>query len=196
MSRIEKRWCWLIGVVVMVGLLAAGCGDSEPIGSSDVTTTSEVDDTADGDGAEASGQCAEDAPDCDDTSVVDGDAGAGSGRSEPETSDGGSEVDSSSGMTVDGGLTVSEALGTDATGVLAVKGHLYDEGAGSALRESLTGGGERYICGGPLLPVEGLDLGPIGDAVIIHDGLTYTEDEITVLGELVDGILVVDATAS
>ena len=80
--------------------------------------------------------------------------------------------------------------------MLAVKGHLYDEGAGAALCETLTGGGERYICGGPLLPVEGLDLEPIRDAVIIHDGLTYTEEEITVLGEIVDGTLVVDPTVS
>lgn len=118
--------------------------------------------------------------------------------SEPQTSDGGGEVDSSSGMTVDGGLSVSEALDSDAagvTGVLAVKGHLYDEGAGAALCETLTGGGERYICGGPLLPVEGLDLEPLRDAVIIHDGLTYTEDEITLLGEIVDGTFVVDPTA-
>jgi len=117
--------------------------------------------------------------------------------SESQTSDDDHVVDSSSGMTVDGGLSVSEALDSDAagvTGVLAVKGHLYDEGDGAALCETLTGGGERYICGGPLLPVDGLDLEPIRDAVIIHDGLTYTETEITVLGEIVDGALVVDPT--
>ena len=117
--------------------------------------------------------------------------------SQPQTSDG--VVDSSSGMTVEGGLSVSEALDSDATGVtgvLAVKGHLYDEGMGAALCETLTGGGERYTCGGPLLPVEGLDLESIRDAVIIHDGLTYTEEEITVLGEIVDGSLVVDPTVN
>ena len=108
-------------------------------------------------------------------------------------------VDSSSGMIVDGGLSVSEALDSaaaDVMGVLAVKGHLYDEGEGAALCETLTGGGERYTCSGRLLPVEGLDLEPIRDSVIIHDGLTYTEEEITVLGEIVDGILVVDPTVS
>ena len=50
---------------------------------------------------------------------------------------------------MDGGLSVSEALDSEATGVtgvLAVKGHLYDEGAGAALCETLTGGGERYTC--------------------------------------------------
>ena len=116
---------------------------------------------------------------------------------EPQEPPAGDVSDSSSGMTVDGGLSVSEALDSEAvgaTGVLAVRGHLYDEGAGAALCEILTGGGERYTCGGPLLPVEGLDLESISDAVIIHDGLTYTETEITVLGEIVDGTLVVDPT--
>lgn len=119
--------------------------------------------------------------------------------SEPPTSNGGGEADSSSGMTADGGLSVSEALDSVAagfTGVFAIRGHLYDEGRGPALCETLTGGGERYTCGGLLLPVEGLDLTPIRDAVVIHDGLTYTEEEITVLGEIVDGILVVDPTVN
>lgn len=122
---------------------------------------------------------------------------AGSDTPDPQTSDGGSAVESSSGMTVGGGLSVSEALDSQAmgvTGVLAVTGHLYDEGDGTALCESLTGDGERYICGGPLLFVAGLDLELIREAVIIHDGLTYTEEEITVFGEIVDGILVVDRT--
>ena len=154
-------------------------------------------DGGDADGAITSGQCAEDTPDCDDAAVIDEDAAPD--VSQPPTSDGGGAVDSASGMTVAGGLRVSEALDGDATGVtgvLAVKGHLYDDGEGTALCETLTGGGERYICGGPLLPVEGLDLEPIREAVIIHDGLTYTEEEITVLGEIIDGTLVVDPTAS
>lgn len=169
MSRIEKRW--LFGVFGLLTLLAAACGGSDddaPGQESDVTVTSVV-----------------------------GDSGAGDpDTSEPQTSEGGGEADSSSGMSVNGGLTVSEALSTDAEGVLAVRGHLYDEGTGAGLCESLTGGGERYTCGGALLPVEGLDLEPIQDVVIVHDGLTYTEEEITVLGAIVDGTLVVDPTVS
>lgn len=118
--------------------------------------------------------------------------------SEPATFNGGGEADSSS-MTADGGLSVSEALDSAAagfTGVFAIMGHLYDEGRGPAPCETLTGDGERYTCGGLLLPVEGLDLAPIRDAVIIHDGLTSTEEEIRVLGEIVDGILVVDPTVN
>jgi hypothetical protein len=198
MSGTGSGWRWLFGVVAVVGLLASACGDSDD-GSdegSDVTTTEAID-SGQEDGAVTAGQCAEDAPDCEDTEVVDDDAAPDT--SGPQTSDGGGEVDSSTGMTVNGGLSVSEALDSKAagvTGVIAVRGHLYDEGAGAALCETLTGGGERYICGGPLLPVQGLDLEPMRDDVIIHDGLTYTEVEITVFGEIVDGTLVVDPTVS
>ena len=202
MSSTGSGWRWLFGVVAVVGLLAVGCGDSDSAGSDDVSTTAEVTtttgatDSGQGDGAVTSGQCAEDDPDCEDTEVVDDTA---PDMSEPQTTDGGGEVDSSTGMTVDGGVSVSEALDGDAvgvTGVIAVRGHLYDEGQGASLCETLTGGGERYICGGPLLAVTGLDLEAIGDAVIIHNGLTYTEEEITVLGEIVDGTLVVNPNVS
>ena len=82
---------------------------------------------------------------------------------------------------------------------LPTRGHrtetaLEPEGDGAALCGTVTGGGEHYTYGGPLLPVGGLDLEPIRDAVTIHDGVTYTETEITVLGEIVDGTLVVDPT--
>jgi hypothetical protein len=179
--REEQGVQWTDDIVVLLGRYRDG--------------TFTVVDVGDAGGAVTSGQCAEDTPDCDDTEVIDDDAGPDTPI--PQTSDGGGAVESSSGLTVDGGLSVSEALDSQATGVtgvLAVKGHLYDEGEGTALCETLIGGGERYICGGSLLLVEGLDLELIREAVIIHDGLTYSEEEITVLGEIVDGILVVDPT--
>ena len=181
--RAEQGVQWSDDIVVLLGRYRDG--------------TFTVLDVGDAGGAVTSGQCAQDTPDCDDTELIDDDAGPDT--AEPQTSDGSDAVESSSGMAVDGGLSVSEALDSQATGVtgvLAVKGHLYDDGGGTALCETLTGGGERYICGGPLLLVEGLNLEPIREAVIIHDGLTYTEEEITVLGEIVDGILVVDPTVS
>jgi hypothetical protein len=137
--------------------------------------------------------CAPGEPDCDDTSVVPDEgqdlppADVDSGKA----TDGG---DVSSGMTVDGGLTVSDALATDAVGVLAVRGHGFVEDDSSRLCESLAPGGERYECGGASVVVEGLDLDATGAPVVIHDGLAYTDEEITVFGELVDGVLVVDST--
>jgi hypothetical protein len=198
MSRIKKGWRWLFGVVAVVGLLAAACGDSDDGSSdgSDATVTSEDTDTGQEDGVISSGQCADDAPDCEDTELVDED---GPDTSEPQTTDGDGEVDSSTGVVVTGELTVSEVLESDAadlTGLIAVTGHLYDEGGGTALCETLASGGERYTCGGSLLPVEGLDLESIRDDVVIHDGLTYTEIAITVIGEILNNTLVVDPNMS
>lgn len=189
-NRATARWLVLVAFAA-VGLLVSGCGDSSSSSSEDgdaVTTT--VADASGDDSALSSGQCAEDQPDCADTDVT------GDSQTDEPTSEGGGVVDSSSGMIVDGGLTVTEALATDATGTLAVKGHVYDEGSGAALCETLVGQGERYGCAGPLLPVVGLDLESLGGEVIIHDGLTYTESEITVLGEVLDGILVIDPFSS
>ncbi len=159
---------WTDGMVVLRGRY----GD----GSFTVTGTGD-------DSGVASSQCVENDPDCQDTMV---DAGDG-------------PVASSGGMTVDGGLTVTEALQGQAngtSGVIAVRGHLYDDGTGPHLCEALTGGGERYTCGGQLLPLSSLNTDALGDRVVMHNGLTYTEEEITVLGELIDGVLVVDPTVS
>ena len=40
-------------------------------------------------------------------------------------------------MTVDGGLSVDEALDTEVIGVVAVKGYLFDDGTGLRLRNVL-----------------------------------------------------------
>ena len=97
------------------------------------------------------------------------------------------------GMPIDGGLTVSEALATEATGTLAVKGHLFDDGTGPQLCEGLVGLGEQYGCDGEHIALTNLDLATIGDALVFHEGLTYTEDAVTLFGELVDGSFIVDS---
>ena len=85
-----------------------------------------------------------------------------------------------------------EALATDATGILAVKGHFFDDGTGPRLCEGLVGLGERYGCDGQHISVTNLDSDTLGTSVVFHDGLTYTEDLLTLFGELVDGSLIVD----
>ena len=75
---------------------------------------------------------------------------------------------------------------------LPVKGYGFVDEDGARLCESLAPGGERYECGGADLATEGLDLDATGAEIVFHDGLTYTDGEITVFGEIVDGVLVVD----
>jgi hypothetical protein len=60
------------------------------------------------------------------------------------------------GMTVDGGLSVDEALDTEVIGVVAVKGYLFNDGTGLRLHNVLA---ESFPpqCGGASLTVAGFD---------------------------------------
>jgi hypothetical protein len=184
----KKRWLCL---VVVVAFLSTACGDSDAdVDSGDGDEIPVNPDAGDGD-VSTEPMCVEDEPDCDDTAVIpDEGQDLPTPDDEPATATNTGEV--SSGMTVDGGLTVSEALATDATGTLAVRGYGFVEESGSRICESLAPGGERYECGGASVEVANLDLEAMGATVVIHDGLTYSDEEITVLGELVDGVLTVD----
>jgi len=137
------------------------------------------------------GLCAPGEPDCEDTLVIDppvSDLPPPDDEPPVTATSGGSVI---SAMTIEGGLTISEALATDATGILAVNGHFFDDGTGPGLCEGLIGLGERYGCDGEHISITNFD-GAAGNNVVIHDGLTYTEELITVFGELVDGSLVID----
>ena len=182
----KKRW---LGLVVVVAFLSTACGDSD-VDSSDGDEIPVNPDAGDDD-VSIEPMCVEDEPDCDDTAVIpDEGQDLPAPDDEPATATDTGEL--SSGVTVDGGLTVSEALATDATGTLAVRGYGFVEESGSRICESLAPGGERYECGGASVEVANLDLDAMGATVVIHDGLTYSDEEITVLGELVDGVLTVD----
>jgi hypothetical protein len=92
-----------------VALAAVACGGTDGDNGSEVPSSGPV----------GAAQCTEYEPDCDDTVVIDGDE-------EPVIDEGAattdSDVEASSGMLVDDGLSVAEALDTDITGVIAVSG--------------------------------------------------------------------------
>ena len=96
-------------------------------------------------------------------------------------------------MPANGGLTVSAALATEATGILAVQGYLYDDGSGPRLCEGLEGGGERYVCGGANVQVKNLDSESLTAALVYHDGLTYAEETVVLFGTLHSGLLTIDS---
>ncbi len=171
----------MLAVTISMALAAAACGGDD----SEVATRGSGADPA------PSAQCNEEEPDCDDTAVDDG------------TGDAGSDAGTSSdGAVVDGGLTVGEALETDATGTIAVRGSLVadDESARlcDALAESMP-----PQCGDPSVVLAGLtagDLESLPDADTFElqtaQGVTWTDQHVTLLGELVDGELVVDTHAT
>ena len=133
------------------------------------------------------GVCAPAVPDCEDTIVVDqGDPTDEDLFTDDEPRDGVTPP-GVSGVLVGGGLTVPEALATDATGVIAVQGFYFDDGSGPRLCEALA---ESFPpqCGGASLAlgeVGDLDLGLLQN----NQGITWSDDSIVILGELADGVL-------
>jgi hypothetical protein len=94
-------------------------------------------------------------------------------------------------MAVDGGLTVAEALATDATGVLAVKGFVVADGDEVRLCDALL---ESYPpqCGGDSVVLDSLEVVD-PDALTAEGAVTWTDSPQTVFGELADGLLTTTA---
>jgi len=142
---------------------------------------------------QVAGICAPESPDCDDTVVIDqGDATVEDLFPNNEPRDG-VTAPGASGVLVGGGLTVSEALSTDATGVIAVQGFYFDDGSGPRLCEALA---ESFPpqCGGASLTLGELgeiDLGLLQGS----QGVTWSDGSIVILGELINGVLTPTATS-
>lgn len=203
---------WMKRVLLMgaIALAAAACG-STATDTTDANADEAVPvggelplaDAVDDGGAVVSAGCAEGEPLCDDTAVVPNEGtdlppvAVGEPIEEPPPLDPQPEPDPgqsvSSGMPPDGGITVSAALAAEATGILAVQGHLYDDGSGPRLCEGLDGGGERYVCGGANIQVEHLDSESLTTALVYHDGLTYTEETVVLFGTLDNGLLTINS---
>ncbi len=133
--------------------------------------------------------CAPEFPDCDDTVVIDGD----DLFPNDEPQDGVAPSAGASGMLAGGGLTVAEALTTDASGILAVQGFYVDDANGTRLCEALA---ESFPpqCGGAnvdLGDLSGIDLGELQS----NGDVTWSDDVVVIIGELIDGVLVPTPTS-
>jgi hypothetical protein len=195
----NSRGLTILAVVLGVSVLAGACGSDDDDGA----TTGEVpvveEDGGlpladDGEGAPpAAGACLEGEPDCQDTGVSPPAEGLPLPGEADEGADG--ETSGSSGMVVDGGLSVAEALSGGADGVIAVRGHVFDDGSGPVLCEGLSGSGGESECQGANVALENVDIADAAD-ITISDGVTYSEDEVTLMGVLSDGVLTVDPLVS
>lgn len=92
-----------------------------------------------------------------------------------------------------GGLTVREALETDADGPLMVRGTLIAEGDDVRLCYAVA---ESYPpqCGRPWLRVEGLDLATV-DGLQEAENVRWTEREVSLLGDVEGDVLRVSKTS-
>lgn len=171
----------LLMLLSLAALVLAACGGG--------TAEDELPINPDPDSAPgaAAGACLVGEPDCNDTGALPDD----SNPLPPPSDDGVTVTD---GMVADGGLSVSEALASDATGVIAVQGFLFDDGSGPVLCDALA---ESFPpqCPGDSLPVSGHEEA-IGVPVVTEQGVTWTDQTVVLFGEVVDGTLVVDATVT
>jgi hypothetical protein len=85
-------------------------------------------------------------------------------------------------------------LVSDVGGVVAVRGAFFDDGSGPRLCEALA---ESFPpqCGGGSLPVTGYEE-VIDVPLQTEQGVTWTDQPVTFIGEIVGGVLVVDPTAT
>lgn len=135
-----------------------------------------------GSSGQIAGTCLEGEPECNDTP---GDL--------PPPGDIADEPITPSPALVDGGLTISEALATDAEGIIAVQGFLLVADGTSLLCDALA---ESYPpqCGGASIEITGYEEA-LGAPITSAQGVSWTEEHVTFLGEIVDGTFVVDTTA-
>ena len=91
-------------------------------------------------------------------------------------------------LVVNGGLSVSEALSTDAAGVIAVGAFYFSNGTGTWLCDSIA---ESYPpqCAGERVAFEG-DAAIDPDGLDQAEGVTWSAHPVTVLGSIADGVFV------
>ena len=183
----------LIAIFTVLALVAAACGSDPEQGAPQapggpekpavLPPNSNPDNTPDPFGA-----CLEGEPDCNDT--------AGPGDKPPDLPPPSDPFDepSPTGMLVDGGLSVADALATDLTGVIAVKGFLMVDDQGARLCELLAESLPPQ-CGGAAISVTGYEE-VLGTPLESAQGISWTDELVSFLGEIVDGAFVVDPTVA
>ena len=167
----------LLAVLLSLALVATACGGDDD-------TTGGLDDSQ----LPPAAACEEGTVDCNDTPQP-GDDDLFPGG-EPQDGAAPIEGPTDSGMLVDGGLTITEALEGEPTGVIAVQGFYFDDGTGARLCEALA---ESFPpqCGEASIPLGDGALDVIDpDEIQESQGVAWTDHPVTILGEIVDGTLV------
>lgn len=166
----------IAGALAALALIAAACGgasDAEAPGVADLPIN-------------PAAACIDTEPDCQDTLdtneplFVDG---------EPTDGPDDGLVVNGGALTPDGGLTVADALSSDAVGIVAVKGFLIQDDNGARLCDLLAESLPPQ-CGGASVGLS--DISTIDpDELKSEQGVTWTDFPVTVLGELAGGVLTI-----
>ena len=96
-----------------------------------------------------------------------------------------------------GGLSVQEAIDSTLEGPLMVKGFVVADGSGSVQLCTTLAESFPPQCGDPSLEIEGLDLATVEGLQRdeADSGRAWTDTEVSVLGDLEDGAIVVSDTS-
>ncbi len=188
-------WRRFFVLVAVVAIVAAACGDDDEPAAEPSPTAPVAGDPAslppnpnDEPAAPIAGACLEGEPDCNDIGVPIEPQDLPIAPEDPGADPG--EVVAPSGMLVGGGLTPAEALETDAEGIIAVQGFLFIVDGEARLCELLA---ESFPpqCGGSSIPVTNYEE-VLGTPTLEEQGVIWTDQTVSFLGEMVDGTLVVD----
>lgn len=175
----------LVAIVLAIVVVTAACGGSDGADSATDPASSADDDTA------IAAACEVGATDCDDTGIGNGGDAGGTPNTIVDGEHNGIGPD---GLPIEGGLTVPEALSSDATGMVAVQGFVVASGETVELCELLA---ESFPpqCGGASVT---LDVTDVADLRVLEpvpyseeQGVTWTDSYVTLFGNIVDGIFVV-----
>jgi hypothetical protein len=156
--------------VVVLALALAACG-----GGDDDTAGLPIDD-APGDTPGAAGACLVGEPDCQDTLT-------------PLPGEEPIDLDPDTGGPIgSGGLSVGDVIATDIDGGFAIQAFYFADDSGTYLCDALA---ESFPpqCGAGRIPLDnsaGVDLGPLRS----EQGVSWSDDFVTVVGEVVDGVFV------
>ena len=93
------------------------------------------------------------------------------------------------------GLSVSEALASDLSGPLLINGFIVALSGGTVVLSEALAESFPPQAAGATLVVEGLDLGTI-EGLQTHENVSWTDQQVQLLGEVEDGVLEVSTTAS
>jgi hypothetical protein len=165
----------LIAAALLV--LATSCGEDKASDTGELPVNNGDSGTVDVDGA-----CLAEEPDCGDMVGIPDD-----GQDLPGDSG------ESSGMTIDGGLTIADALTRGpADGTIAVQGIFFRDEDGAFLCDVIA---ESFppLCGEPRVALEGSVDSAISAPVQSEQGVDWTNQAVTVFGTMDEGVLTVDA---
>jgi hypothetical protein len=189
-----KRLVILLGALALVLTACAADGADTTADSPATADTTPAADSGGGDAAvsgpapvsgadvpPAAGACLVGAEDCDD--IPGEQAPPLPAEDEP-----GARVDPDAVPIVVTDMSVSEALETDAAGLIAVRGFLVADAGGSRLCELLAESLPPQ-CGGASIEMTSLD-GVDPDSIEEAQGVQWTDDLVIVFGQIVDGKLV------